>query len=92
MAVAYGLPEKEGLRAVTLSAAEILGIDERVGSLAVGKLADLVISDGCILQQTTQIKGVFIEGKPHPPESRQTRFYHRYRRRLHEMQNASPKN
>ncbi len=91
MAVAYGLSEKEGLRAVTLSAAEILGIDQRVGSLTVGKWANLVISDGSLLQQTTQIKGVFIEGRPHPPESRQTRFYHRYRRRLHEIQNSRSK-
>lgn len=86
MAVAYGLPPAEGLKAVTLSAAEILGIDGEVGSLTVGKRANLVISDGSLLQQTTQIKATFIDGKPYHPESRQTRFYERYRRRLHEYQ------
>ena len=91
MAVAYGLPEAEGLRAVTLSAAEILGISKQLGSLTPGKLANLVISDGPPLQQTSQIKGVFIEGNPFAPESRQTRFYKRYRRRLHEVQKKNGK-
>jgi imidazolonepropionase-like amidohydrolase len=84
MAVAFGLPPAEGLRAVTLSAAAILGIDDEVGSLTVGKRANVVLSDGSLLQQTTQIKATFIDGTPHLPESRQTRFYERYRRRLHE--------
>jgi len=85
MAVAYGLPQEAALRAVTLSAAEILGIDDRVGSLTVGKLANLVIADGSPLQPTTQIKGTFIEGTPYEPTSRQTRFYERYRSRLHKV-------
>ena len=86
-----GLPEAEGLRAITLSAAEILGISDQLGSLTPGKLANLVISDGPPLQQTSQIKGVFIEGNPFAPESRQTRFYQRYRRRLHEVQKKNGK-
>ena len=86
MAVAHGLPEEIGLRAVTLSAAEILGLEKQYGSLAVGKKASLIITDGSPLQITSQIKGVFIDGVPFPPESRQTRFYKRYRQRLHEYQ------
>jgi imidazolonepropionase-like amidohydrolase len=82
MAVAYGLPEKEALRAVTLSTAEILGLSERMGSLTMGKWANLIITDGSPLQQTTQIKGIIIQGKPFQPESRQTRFYEKYRMRL----------
>jgi len=90
MAVAYGLPRKEGLRAVTLSAAEILNVADRLGSLAKGKQATVVISDGPPLQQTSQIKGVFIDGHPFPPTSRQTRFYETYRRRLHEQRRSKP--
>jgi imidazolonepropionase-like amidohydrolase len=82
MAAAYGLPVDEALRSVTLSSAEILGVADRVGSLTAGKQANLVIADGLPLQQTAQIKGVFIDGVPHRPESRQTRFYERYRQRL----------
>jgi imidazolonepropionase-like amidohydrolase len=82
MAVAYGLPEQEGLRAVTQYSAEILGLADRMGTLGVGKQANLIITDGSPLQQTTQIKGVFIQGEAFQPESRQTRFYEKYRARL----------
>jgi imidazolonepropionase-like amidohydrolase len=90
MAVAYGLPKDAGLRAVTLSAAEILNIAEHVGSLTKGKQATLVIGDGPPLQQTSQVKGVFIDGNPYAPTSRQTRFYETYRRRLKEPRSKSP--
>jgi imidazolonepropionase-like amidohydrolase len=82
MAVAHGLPKDQGLRAVTLSAAEILGIEKEVGSLTPQKTANLVILDGDPLEHTSHIKGVFIAGKPFTPDSRQIRFYNRYRERL----------
>ena len=82
MAVAYGLPEQEALRSVTLSTAEILGLADRMGSLTAGKWANVIITDGSPLQQTTQIKGILIQGKPFQPESRQTKFYEKYRARL----------
>jgi imidazolonepropionase-like amidohydrolase len=81
-AVAFGLPSEIGLRAVTLSAAEILGLDQELGSLDVGKRATLIVTDGSPLQHTAQIHGVFIDGQPYRPESRQTKFYERYRQRL----------
>lgn len=88
MAVAYGLPEDVGVRSVTLSTAEILGLSEQLGSLSVGKRADLVILDGSPLQITSQVKGVMIAGKPFAPTSRQTELYEKYRRRLREVQAA----
>jgi len=94
MAVAYGLPEQAALRAVTLSAAEILGVEQQIGSLTEGKLANLIIADGSPLQHTSHIKAVCVGGKLLPPESKQTRLYERYRSRLLEMQspgkNKSP--
>ncbi|MCR9230282.1 amidohydrolase family protein [Gimesia chilikensis] len=89
MAVAYGLPEEAAIRSVTLSAAEILGIEELVGSLTKGKLANLIISDGSPLQQTSHIKAVCVGGQIMPPESKQTRLYKRYRQRLQEFQKSS---
>lgn len=83
--VAYGLPEDEGLKSVTLNAAKILQVDDKMGSLTVGKLANLVITDGSPLQETTQYKAIFVAGKPYAPESRQTRLYEKYRARLHEV-------
>lgn len=55
VAVAYGLPHAEGLRAVTLSAAEILGVADRVGSITVGKDASLILADGDILETETNV-------------------------------------
>ncbi len=80
--VAFGLPEEEALKAVTLNAASILGIEKECGSITVGKRADLVLTDGSPLQTSTQIKGTFVGGKPFAPESRQTRLYEKYRARL----------
>lgn len=82
MSVAYGLPEQAALRGVTLSSAEILGVADQTGSLTPGKWANAIITDGSPLQQTTQIKGVLIKGQPFAPESRQTKFYEKYRARL----------
>ena len=81
-AVAYGLPADVALRSVTLTSAEILGTADLIGSVTVGKQANLIITDGSPLQPTTQIKGILIEGQPFQPESRQTRLYEKYRARL----------
>ncbi len=62
-AVAYGLSPQEALKALTLYPAEMLGIAERCGSLVPGKTADLVITDGDILETSTLVKDVFIKGK-----------------------------
>jgi imidazolonepropionase-like amidohydrolase len=85
MAVAYGLPEAAALRSVTLAPAEILGVADQLGSLDVGKKANLVLTAGHILQPTTEVKGLFLAGKPMTPESRHTRLYDKFRRRLAEV-------
>jgi imidazolonepropionase-like amidohydrolase len=91
VAVAYGLDEAEALRAVTLAPAEILGIADQVGSIEVGKRANLVITAGHILQPTTKVKALFLDGKPLTTESRHTRLYDRYLQRLSEVESgASP--
>ncbi|MDB5348866.1 MAG: amidohydrolase, imidazolonepropionase [Planctomycetota bacterium] len=84
-AVAYGLPEGEAIKAVTLNPATILGIAELLGSLEVGKRANLVITQGPLLQVTSDVKALFIAGKPLTPESRHTRLYSKYRQRLAEV-------
>lgn len=86
MAVAYGLPPEEGLKAVTLAPAEIMGVADKLGSLEAGKRANLVIANGDILQASTQVLSIFIDGKPHEPTSKQTRLYDKYRKRLTEVQ------
>jgi imidazolonepropionase-like amidohydrolase len=88
MAVSYGLPPEVGLRAVTLSPAEILGVADQLGSISVGKRANLVLADGDLLQASTQVRAVFIDGKPLEPTNKQTRLYERYRERLREVRDG----
>ncbi len=63
MAVRAGLPYYEALKAITISAAEIIGIDDRVGSLETGKDADLIIYSGDILSLESNLEHIFISGK-----------------------------
>jgi imidazolonepropionase-like amidohydrolase len=90
MAVAYGLPPEEGLKAVTLYPAEILGVADKFGTVEAGKRANLVIANGDVLQASTQVLAVFIEGRPYEPTSKQTRLYDKYQKRLNEMKPAEP--
>ncbi|MBX7164726.1 MAG: amidohydrolase family protein [Pirellulales bacterium] len=88
MAVAYGLPEAEGLKAVTLYPAQILGAADKLGSLEVGKLANLIITDGNPLQPGTDVKWLFIGGKPLAPTSKHTQLYARYQERLRQVRSG----
>jgi imidazolonepropionase-like amidohydrolase len=78
MAVAFGLDRDEGLKAVTLYPAQILGAGDRIGSIEVGKLADLQVTDGDPLLVATHCEQVVVNGKLMPMESRQTKLFHKY--------------
>lgn len=78
MAAAFGLPREEALRAVTLHPARILGVGDRLGSLEPGKIADLVVTDGDLLDVTTRVEQVWIGGVETPMVSRQTRLFEKY--------------
>ena len=74
---AYGLPRALALRAVTLTPAEILGLGAEMGSIAPGKRADLVVTDGDILQITTNVERVWVGGVEVDP--RDNKHYELYR-------------
>jgi imidazolonepropionase-like amidohydrolase len=78
----FGMPEDAALRALTLDAASILGVGDRMGSLETGKLANLIVTDGDPLEITTHLHNLFIAGKPVSLESKHTRMYKRYLQRL----------
>jgi hypothetical protein len=79
MAAAFGLPAEEALRAITLTPAEILGVDDRVGSLAPGKDATFFVADGDPLETTTAIERVFVRGAEIDLErDRQRQLWRRY--------------
>jgi imidazolonepropionase-like amidohydrolase len=81
MAAAFGLPKEEALKSVTLNAAEIWGVANRIGSIQEGKWADLIITDGDPLETQTQVLQLFIQGKPVDLDTRHKRLYDEYRKR-----------
>ncbi len=78
VAVAFGLPEEEALKAVTINAAEFMGLDDRVGSLEPGKQATLLITTGTPLDMTTDIEQSYIQGREIDMMDIQKWFFEKY--------------
>lgn len=72
MAAAFGLPKDEALKAVTLYPAQIMNVAQRLGSIEVGKIANLVVTDGDLLETRTHVRHLFIDGREVPLRSRHT--------------------
>jgi imidazolonepropionase-like amidohydrolase len=77
-AVAFGLPADEALKSVTINAAEIWGQADKIGSIEKGKWADLVVTNGDLLEVQTKIERVFIKGKEIELTNKQTRLADKY--------------
>jgi imidazolonepropionase-like amidohydrolase len=77
-AVAYGLPYDEGLKAITQNVADMFGFGDKLGSLDVGKMANVVLANGDPLDVRTDVKQVYIQGVAVPMVSRQTRLRDEY--------------
>jgi len=77
--VPYGLSKEEALQAITLNPAKILGIHDRTGSIEEGKDANIVITEGDILDMRSSIvDAAFIQGRKVSLENKQTQLYNRY--------------
>ena len=63
-AVKAGLAEDVAVRALTVGAAAIAGVADRVGTIEKGKLANLIVTDGNLFDEKTTVKRVFVEGRP----------------------------
>ena len=81
VAVNFGLPYDEALKAITINAAEIWGVASEVGSIEMGKSADLMVTTGDPLETPTQVKHLFIKGKEVDLTNKQTRLYEKYSNR-----------
>jgi imidazolonepropionase-like amidohydrolase len=62
-----GLSREDAIRAMTLSPAEIYGIDNRVGSIETGKIANLVVTRGDLFDDRTRVEMVFVDGRQYKP-------------------------
>ena len=72
MAAAFGLSKADALKAVTLYPAQILNVADKLGSIEVGKIANLVVTDGDLLETRTHVRHLFIDGREVPLSSRHT--------------------
>jgi imidazolonepropionase-like amidohydrolase len=78
-AAAYGLTKEEALQSITLNAARILGMDDKTGSIEPGKDANIVISEGDILDmRTSVVTDAFIQGRKIDLTDKQKQLYERY--------------
>lgn len=77
-ATAFGLPYDEALKAITLNPAEVWGVADQLGSLDVGKTANIVMANGDPLDIKTDVKQVYIQGRAIPMTSRQTELRDEY--------------
>jgi len=78
LAEAYGLPADEALKAITLYPAQILGLQDELGSLAPGKRANVIVTNGDPLDVRTTVRYLFIDGRPTPLDNKGLRLYREY--------------
>jgi imidazolonepropionase-like amidohydrolase len=81
MAAAYGLSKADALKSVTLYPAQIMNVADRLGSIDVGKMANLVVTDGDLLEIRTHIRYLFIDGRPVVLTSRHTELNDAFKNR-----------
>ncbi len=81
LAGAFGLSKEDALKSVTLYPAQILGVSDTLGSIEVGKQANVVVTDGDILEPRTNIKYLFIGGRLLPLTSRHTELFDSFKDR-----------
>jgi imidazolonepropionase-like amidohydrolase len=86
VAVAFGLPEDEAVKAVTLNAAEIMGVSDRVGSLEPGKDATLIITTGNPLDTMTDVEQAYIQGRELDMMDIHRWFFEKYMQKVIQLQ------
>jgi imidazolonepropionase-like amidohydrolase len=81
MAAAFGLSKADALKSVTLYPAQIMNVADRLGSIEVGKMANLVVTDGDLLEIRSHIRYLFIDGRPVVLTSRHTELNDAFKNR-----------
>jgi imidazolonepropionase-like amidohydrolase len=78
VAVAFGLPEEEAIKAVTINAAEFMGLSDRLGSLEIGKQATFLITTGTPIDTRSDILQAYIQGRELDMNDIQKHFFNKY--------------
>ncbi len=80
-AVAHGLAYEEALKAVTIYPARMFGLDDQIGTIEQGKVANFIVTNGDPLELTTDVKYLFIRGQLTSMDNRHLRLYEKYSKR-----------
>jgi len=80
-AVPYGLPYEEALKGITLYPAQMLGVENELGTLEAGKRANLIVTDGDPLEFKTEVKRLFINGVETSTDNKHRQLWEKYRAR-----------
>jgi imidazolonepropionase-like amidohydrolase len=86
-AAAFGLSKEGALRAITLDAAKVLGIDALVGSIETGKDATLIVVSGDILELSSSVEKIFIQGKKIDLRDMHKQLYEKYSEKYRQLKN-----
>jgi imidazolonepropionase-like amidohydrolase len=86
-AAAFGLSKEGALRAITLDAAKVLGIDALVGSIETGKDATLIVVSGDILELSSSVEKIFIQGKKIDLRDMHKQLYEKYTEKYRQLKN-----
>jgi phosphoglycolate phosphatase-like HAD superfamily hydrolase len=81
MAASFGLSKADAVKAVTLFPAQIMNVADRLGSIEAGKMANLVVTDGDLLEIRSRIRYLFIDGRPVGLTSRHTELNDAFKNR-----------
>lgn len=81
MAVAFGLPRESAIEAITSSAADILGVSADYGTLQLGKSATFIVTDGDVLETTTQVVDAYIDGSKVDLNNKHRQLYNKYQQK-----------
>lgn len=84
-AASFGLPADEALKAITLYPARILGLEERMGTLEPGKDASIIVANGPLLELSTKVDQVFIQGKTVHMMDKHLRLYELYQEKYRQQ-------
>lgn len=88
-AVEHGLPEDVAIAAITLRAAEILGVSDVLGSLEPGKAATLIVTDGSPLEIRTNVQRAFIDGRAIDLSNKQTVLDQKFREKYRQQEEST---
>ncbi len=80
-AVAFGLPHDVALKAITLNPAQFFGVGDQLGSLETGKIANVIVTTGDLLEVNSVVRYVFVAGQLTSLENKHTKLYEKYRAR-----------